>query len=94
MSSHSYRTKQLLLSILILLVFSVVIIVLLPPRKGPLSMEDKILILEVLESRSVSQASISERREVLNKLAERSITSKQILVAEEDKLKILESLQE
>lgn len=73
---------------------SIVIIILLPSREGPLSMEDKIFILEALELRSVSQTSISERREVLNKLAERSITSKQILIAEEDKLKILEFLQE
>jgi len=93
MPAHSYRTKQLLFSILILLTLSALVIILLPPREGPLSMEDKIFILELLESRSVSHASISERRAVLNKLAERSITSKKVLAAEEDKLKILESLQ-
>lgn len=94
MIPHSYRTKQLLFSILILLALSALVIILLPSKEGHLSLEDKIFILETLESRSVSQTAISDRREMLAKLAERSIASKKILVAEEDKFKILESLQE
>ena len=90
---NTYNPKPLIVSIIVLLVLSMLVIFLLPPSESPLSQEDKERILNELSGYSVIPPTISERRVILESIAQSATASEKVFASEDEKRDVLKSLQ-